>query len=157
KGFVVGGRVFGYRNVDVFDGEDAFGRPLKSGVDREVNDAEASIVRRIFRMYDSGVGFKKIAKTLNREEVPKPRASALPKGYSEPAGWSPATVKAVLMRPDYRGVYVWGRTKKKDAVWLQRNVQKIPQADWKSVNKPNWRIIDDDALWDRVQARLREA
>lgn len=35
RGHVVGGRVFGYRNVDKFAGTDAHGRPLRSHVERE--------------------------------------------------------------------------------------------------------------------------
>jgi site-specific DNA recombinase len=46
-GRVVGGRVFGYRNQDVFHGVDAHGRPLKSHVERVVDPAEAAVVRRI--------------------------------------------------------------------------------------------------------------
>lgn len=37
KGYVVGGRVFGYRNVDVISGTDHHGRPVRSHVVREVN------------------------------------------------------------------------------------------------------------------------
>jgi hypothetical protein len=36
KGYVTGGRLFGYRNVDVFSGEDQHGRPLRSHVERAV-------------------------------------------------------------------------------------------------------------------------
>lgn len=73
KGQVVGGRVFGYRNVDVFDGIDDHGRPKRSHVVREKAKDEAAIVKRIFQLYASGLGGKAIAKRLNSEGVPGPK------------------------------------------------------------------------------------
>ena len=58
-GRVTGGRVFGYRNVDVFAGVDAHGRPLRSHVVREIDPTEAAVVRRIFELYDAGLGLKR--------------------------------------------------------------------------------------------------
>ena len=49
---MVGGRVFGYRNHVVYNGVDRDGNPLRSHVEREINDAEAAVVRRIFELYD---------------------------------------------------------------------------------------------------------
>jgi hypothetical protein len=57
--------VFGYRNVRV-----------EGGVKLEVNEREATIVRRIFEMAASGTSLKKIAKTLKRERIAPPRPSA---------------------------------------------------------------------------------
>lgn len=50
RGHVVGGRIFGYRNIDVFAGVDQHGRPLRSHVDRVIEDAEAAVVRHIFEL-----------------------------------------------------------------------------------------------------------
>ena len=63
-GRVVGGRVFGYRDVDV-NGVDRDGRPLRSHVEREVNPAEAAVVVRISNLYDSGLGLKKNRETAD--------------------------------------------------------------------------------------------
>src|SRR5689334_20318171 len=46
-GHVTGGRVFGYRNVEVFAGVDADGRPRRSHVVREIFEPEAAVIRRI--------------------------------------------------------------------------------------------------------------
>lgn len=40
--------VFGYRNRDVFDGTNAHRRPRRSHVRRDIHEAEAAVVRRIF-------------------------------------------------------------------------------------------------------------
>lgn len=73
-GHVTGGRVFGYRNVDVYDGTDAHGRPLRSHVTREIRDDEAAVVRRIFELSAGGYGVKRIAAQLNAKGAPCPRA-----------------------------------------------------------------------------------
>src|SRR5215831_14108444 len=64
KGFVTGGTVFGYDNVAV-GGE----RGQHQHVERRINPVEALIVRRIVDMLAEGLGFKRIAKTLNAERV----------------------------------------------------------------------------------------
>jgi len=59
---VTGGRVFGYRNVEVFtDALDANGRPTRAHVERQIDDAEAAVVRRMFAMSAAGLGMKAIA------------------------------------------------------------------------------------------------
>ena len=59
-GHVTGGRVFGYVNVDVIGPE---GR--RSYVERRINDDEAAVVPRIFRMCADGAGLTRITKILN--------------------------------------------------------------------------------------------
>src|SRR5262249_19161262 len=81
-GHVTGGRVFGYDNVRV-DGH----------VERRTNEAEATIVRRIFELCASGKGVKTIARTLNAEQVACPRAQ-----QGRPDGWAPSSIQAVLRR-----------------------------------------------------------
>lgn len=61
-GYVTGGRVFGYGNVPVLG---ASGK--RSHVIRAVNEAEATIVRRIFAMSAAGDRYSRIAKQLNAE------------------------------------------------------------------------------------------
>ena len=61
KGYVTGGRCFGYTNLRV-DGH----------VERRVNEAEAAVVRRIFELYASGTGLSTVAKRLNEEAAPRP-------------------------------------------------------------------------------------
>ena len=92
-GRVVGGRVFGYTNQDVFSGVDAHGHPLRSHVERIIDPTEAAVVRRIFEMYDSGLGLKRIAKQLTSEHAasPKPFVRSDPTKVLPVQGWSPST------------------------------------------------------------------
>jgi len=89
-GHVTGGRVFGYENVRV-DGH----------VERRILEAEGAIVRRIFERSIAGYGFKAIAKQLNAEGAPSPRALL---GRSQ--SWAPSSVREVLYKDIYRGVIV---------------------------------------------------
>src|SRR5215471_5225942 len=68
-GHVTGGRLFGYDNVDVIDATGA-----RSHVERRINEGEAEVIRRIFKLSAGGHGVKAIAKILNADRAPSPRA-----------------------------------------------------------------------------------
>jgi DNA invertase Pin-like site-specific DNA recombinase len=95
QGHVVGGRVYGYDNVEVCA---PAGQRLH--VVRQVNDVQAAVVRRIFALCAEGHGFTRIAKALNEEGVAPPRRSS---------GWAPTAVREILLRPLYRGEVIWNR------------------------------------------------
>jgi len=156
RGHVVGGRVFGYRNVDIASGTDEHGRPLRSYVDREVVPEQAAVVVRIFEMYASGMGLKAMAKRLTEEGVkgPTPFARKDGLGLAPYGAWAPSTVRAILGREDYRGVYVWNRSKKRDDDGAVKQ-RRRPEAEWKRADKPTWRIVSDD-LWNRVAERRKD-
>jgi site-specific DNA recombinase len=156
RGHVVGGRVFGYRNVDVYAGEDAHGRPLRSHVERVIDEAEATVVRRIFALFAEGHGLKRIAKQLTAEGAPAPkpfvRKDAF--GLSPVGAWVPSTVRSVLRREDYRGVYVWNKTRKRDA-WGAVKQRPRPASEWQRTPLPEWRIVSDE-VWQEVATRIKE-
>jgi site-specific DNA recombinase len=156
RGHVVGGRVFGYRNVDVYAGEDVHGRPLRSHVERVVDEAEAAVVRRIFALFAEGYGLKKIAKQLTAEGAvaPKPFLRKDAFGLPSVGAWVPSTVRAVLRREDYRGVYVWNRTRKRDA-WGAVKQRARPASEWQRTPMPAWRVVSDE-LWQEVATRIKE-
>jgi site-specific DNA recombinase len=143
-GHVTGGRVFGYENVDV---QDAEGRRLY--VERRILEDEAAIVRRIFDACAAGHGLRTIAKILNAERLPAPRAQ-----QGRPTAWAPTSVRAVLYRDLYRGVVVWNKTKKRNAWGLERRSIKA-SADWISVEAPHLRIVSE-AEWLAAHGRLEQ-
>jgi site-specific DNA recombinase len=147
QGAVVGGRCFGYRNITISKGIDAHGRPLRSHVERQIHDEEAAVVRRIFELAVSGVGFSKTAKLLNSEDAVCPRPQ-----HARPAGWSPSTVREVLHRELYRGVLVWNRSRKRDD-WGQKKQRRRPESEWERVEIPSLRIVSDD-VWHAAHHRL---
>jgi DNA invertase Pin-like site-specific DNA recombinase len=114
RGLVTGGRCFGYRNRDVYNGVDQHGRPLRSHVDYEFNPDEAAVVRRIFSLFgDENLGLRRIAITLNQDGAARPKPFVRKDGYQS-TGWSASTVRAVLKRRLYAGVKTWNESRKRD-------------------------------------------
>ncbi len=141
-GQVTGAAPFGYRNITVHD--DAGGR---AHVGRVVEPTEAGVVRRIFALCASGIGYTRIAKLLNAEHAPAPRPRR-----ERPVGWSPSTVKVILDRRLYVGDLIWNRTQKRDA-WGQKHLRRRPESEWIRTSAPALRIVSD-AEWHAAHARL---
>ena len=78
-GHVVGGKIYGYDNVDILGPVGHDGKVHRQYVARQINEREAQTVRRIFEMHADGFGLTRIAKTLNVEHVMPPRRG--------PNGW----------------------------------------------------------------------
>ena len=144
QGFVTGGRVFGYDNVEVKTGG------KRSHVERRINEDEAQVIRRVFELYAGGVGFKRIAVRLNDEGARCPRPQR-----GRPAGWSPSSIREVLRRPIYAGRAVWNTTRKRNG-WGQVHQMPRPESEWLAVEVDTLRIIPD-SLWAAVQERLAAA
>jgi DNA invertase Pin-like site-specific DNA recombinase len=141
-GHVCGGRVFGYDNLEVLD---ASGQ--RSHVERRINDAEATVVRRIFEWCAAGAGLTRITKGLNSERVPTPRPQ-----QGRPCAWATSTVRTVLFRPLYRGEILWNTSRKRDR-WGQQHQHARPQSEWLRVDAPELRIVSE-ALWRAAHAQL---
>jgi hypothetical protein len=139
RGFHAGGRCFGYRNVKTAD-----------GVRLEVNEAEATTVRRIFEMSANGYSLKAITKALNTEQLPPPRARV---GRPR-ATWCPTAIREMLRRELYVGRVVWNRSKfVKKPGSRKRLRRERPQSEWRMVDRPELRILGDE-IWRAVQDRL---
>lgn len=83
----------------------------------EVVPVEAEIVRRIYRMYIDGWGYKKIANTLTDEGIPTPRMAERERKIAEgeeyrrsvKSAWSIATVQGILDNDFYIGTLRQGK------------------------------------------------
>lgn len=144
-GHVTGGRVFGYDNLEIvgLDGQ-------RSHVERRIHQREASVVRRIFEMSAAGQGVRTIAKRLNADGEPAPRAQ-----QGRPVAWAPSSVWALLRRPLYRGEIVWNQSRKRDA-WGRKQQRPREAAEWVTRPAPELRIVSE-ALWAAAHARLAGA
>src|ERR1700722_8485164 len=75
KGYMPGGRCYGYENVPIEDptrrGE--YGRPAVDGVKQKIIPEQAAVVLRIFEMYAAGFSYSRVAKALNAEGVLSPQ------------------------------------------------------------------------------------
>ncbi|UQA57087.1 recombinase family protein [Polyangium aurulentum] len=138
KGLVVGGRVYGYDNIEIKDGD------RRVRVEYRINPNEAEIVREIFRRYAGGEGLRTIAKDLDTRGVPAPRA-----GRRGIGRWSYSSIHEMLRRDRYRGVVVWGKHEKTYRGGTKVRVERRPE-DWVTIEVPELRIVDDE-LWTAVQ------
>ncbi len=143
-----GGLCFGYNVVKQLD---ARGDPIRG--DREINEAEANVVRRIFREFAAGVGPRTIARTLNEEGVPGPAGKL----------WSDTTIRGHVKRGTglvnnelYIGRLIWNRLRYiKDPSTGKRVSRLNPESDWIIKDVPELRIVDDE-LWQSVRVRQDE-
>ena len=143
-----GGLCFGYNVVKQLD---ARGDPIRG--DREINEAEANVVQRIFREFAAGVGPRTIARTLNEEGVPGPAGKL----------WSDTTIRGHVKRGTglvnnelYIGRLIWNRLRYiKDPSTGKRVSRLNPESEWIIKDVPNLRIVDDE-LWHSVRVRQDE-
>jgi hypothetical protein len=140
-GKIPGGKAYGYRLVDGQPGE------------RQVDEAEAIVIRRIFRDFAAGMSPQAIAKALNAEGIPGP----------EGREWRDTTIRGqvdrgtgILNNSLYVGRIEWNRCSYiKDPKSGKRVARPNPKDLWEVVDVPELRILDDD-LWEAVKLRQRE-
>ena len=149
-GHVTGGRVYGYDNVEIHSSVlDAYGRPKRDHVERRINEQQAFVVRKIFRLCAEGKGMVSVARLLNDEGHPAPRNTVGLK-----ISWSPSSVRSVLFRRLYLGEVIWNKTKKRNPWGIQQQ-RKRPEKDWILVPMPQLRIISESE-WKAAHDRLND-
>jgi site-specific DNA recombinase len=118
---------------------------------REIVQAEAAVVHRIFADFAAGKSPRRIAAELNREGTPGPGGRP----------WGDTTIRGhalrgtgVLRNELYVGRLVWNRLRYTKDPSTGRRVSRInPCEDWVYGDVPHLRILDDN-LWNSVQTRL---
>ena len=148
KGRSGGGLCFGYDVAKVTDGA---GEPVRG--ERTINDAEAAVVRRVFRDFSAGISPRAIARHLNAEGVPGPSGKL----------WTDSTIRGHAKRGTgfinnelYIGRLVWNRLRYLKNPDTGKWVSRLnPPEEWIVTEVPELRIVDD-ALWQAVKARQGE-
>ncbi len=136
RGHVAGGLCYGYRNV------------REAGhVRREILEAEAAIVRRIFQAVADGAGYVTVAARLNADGIPAPRGGA---------AWVASSIRAMLYRELYRGRPQYGLTRWVDSGGTKRKERVRDAAAWVTTQSPALAIVSDE-LWQRAHRRLEAA
>ncbi len=136
KGLATGSRLYGYAS--------------QPGGGIDVVEEEAAVVRRIFAAYVAGDTPRDIAASLNAAAVPGPRGGP----------WAASTINGSRQRGNgvlntelYAGVKVWNRfDMKKDRRTGKRISRAIPPDQWKRVDVPRLRIVDEET-WTAARAR----
>ena len=125
------------------------GDPIRG--ERRINEAEAEIVRRIFREFAAGASPRAIARRLNEGGVPAPTAGKL---------WTDSSLRGhagrgtgIVNNELYIGRMVWNRQRFMKNPETGKRVARInPPEDWIVAEVPELRIVDDE-LWQAAKAR----
>jgi site-specific DNA recombinase len=161
----LGGRPnYGYRLVDT-DTPHPQRNQAAAGIKLRVLEPDpdtAPVVRRIFELFDQGVGYRSIATILEREGLASP-GEVGPTKHPRSAGvWGGSAVRAILTNPRYLGHQVVGRQRRKDelmdptdpAAGTTSRQRWQPTGEWVTSDEPAWPALIDEALWHRVTARI---
>lgn len=136
SGRIAGGLCYGYRAVQ--------GQPGA----REIDEAEAEIVRRIYDQYIIGQSPYSLARALNGEGIPGPRGGL----------WKVNSIAGdrrvgdgILCQELYRGRIVFNRRRfVKNPETGKRSSFINPASEWIVVEAPQLRIVGDD-VWEAAQ------
>ncbi|AUX43692.1 uncharacterized protein SOCE26_051440 [Sorangium cellulosum] len=142
RGLNVGGRVYGYNNMEVKNGDQ------RVRVEYRINEEQSEIIREIFRRYAQGEGLRTIVKDFNARRVPPPRA-----GKRGTGSWSTSAIWSMLRRERYRGILIWNTCEKTYKGGTKVRIRRDP-SEWVRTEAPDLRIIDDE-LWFAAQAQMR--
>lgn len=161
----LGGRPnYGYRLVET-DQPHPQRQKAAAGIRLRVLEPDpetAPVVRRIFELFDAGVGYRSIANRLEADGLPSP-GEVGPTRHPRSAGvWSGSAVRAILTNPRYLGHQVAGRQRRKDellnptdpAAGTTSRQRWQPTDTWVTSDEPAWPAIVDAELWERVNARI---
>lgn len=144
-GFAASSCAYGYRVVrGVVDDK---GRNV-NGV-REVDEAAATIIRRVYSEYIAGRTLPEIIAGLNRDGIPSP-SGALWKRNALMGG--AAKQEGILRNEIYTGKLIFNRSHVvRDPVSNKKRFVLNPESEWTKVEVPHLRIISDE---DWAAARL---
>ncbi|OIQ93612.1 hypothetical protein GALL_244600 [mine drainage metagenome] len=143
-----GGLCYGYRVVKKLD---ARGEQIRG--DREIDQAQADVVRRIFRDFAAGISPRAIAKTLNDDGIAGPDGKL----------WNDTSIRGhakrgtgVINNELYIGRLIWNRQRYVKDPSTGRRVSRLnPESDWVITEVPELRIVDDKQ-WQAVKVRQGE-
>lgn len=147
QGRSAAGLAYGYRTANRLDGKGGLTRGL-----REIDEAQAEIVRRIFAEYGAGLSPRNIATGLNADALPAPGRGGF---------WRASTIygdrkrkNGIIQNRLYIGELVFNRTRKvTDPRTRKALILANPESDWQVEPVPELRIVTD-AAWKAAQARL---
>ena len=104
-----------------------------------INPQEASVIKKIYDLYEQGVKFTEIAKTLNAESIITPKESRMAKGYAANQAhnyiWAAEAISSILRNEKYMGKWVYGKSRVVE-LGSKRTVS-VPESEW---------IVVDDAM-----------
>jgi site-specific DNA recombinase len=148
-----GGRSYGYQVPKHPNGQPKTG-------ELEIVPEEAAIIRRIFTDYARGLSPFAIVDALNSEAVQPPMVKGPLDHKGKPRVWQATTINGnrdrgvgILNNELYVGRRVWNKLRYINVPGTKKRESRLnPESEWKIVDVPQLRIIDDE-LWQAVKAR----
>lgn len=110
--------IYGYDRIDKYN--------------LRINNSQAEIVKRIFKLYCKGLGTRQIANILTKEKIPT---------YKNCLTWSPKTIRRMLSNPIYNGTLISRKTETTDFLTGSRTA--LGNLDEYTFRKDSYKIIDD--------------
>lgn len=157
KGLSCGDMPYGYKSAPTrIDREGS--KEVKRDFKIEINEEQAQVIRKIFKLFTDGWGRTSICKQLHEEKIPWPGLqSSKPVGR----GWNPSTIQRILNNEKYIGIWVWKKsTYILDPISGRKFQQKRPEKEWISHHegletKEDLRIVPQ-AVWNKAQAMFKK-
>lgn len=123
-----------------------------------IDPPAADVIRRIFTLYEQGMGKIRIAKQLNEEKIPCPSEYKRLQGEKYHNGqrlgktsyWTYATIHRILNNQMYAGRMEQGRAPRQG---MHGKARQLPREQWTVVENTHEAIIPPDQ-WERVQSLL---
>ena len=144
-GYATGNTPYGYRTIAEVD---EYGNTRGHRI--EIDPDQAAILRRIFTEYVEGGSLLGIAKGLNQDGIPSPRARTRHKTKR----WGRSSIRAILYNEKYSGLWKY---KQRQWVKVPGTNRRVPRdrdaSEVISSERPELRIIDHD-LWEATRKRL---
>jgi site-specific DNA recombinase len=147
-----GGKCYGY----IAASKSASGR-------REIDEAQAREVRRIFAWYAAGKSPRWIAERLNEESVSSPGSDWRRTKRRRHGKWlasaihgDPKRGSGILNNELYIGRYIWNRRRSRKKLRSgDREFLLRPSEEWIATSHPELCVVSED-VWHKVKARQRE-
>jgi site-specific DNA recombinase len=153
-----GGRPYAYRLRPILSptAKDVYGQPERMGSELERDPEQAKIVVEIFERYASGESAVRIAAALNARGIPS-AGSTWKRVKRRNHGWMASSVRAILVNPLFKGCMRWNASRfVRDPDTRKHVRRKRPESEWITNQVEALRVVSD-ALWERVQARIKSA
>ncbi|MDE2959665.1 MAG: recombinase family protein [Chloroflexota bacterium] len=119
---------------------------LKATKQRVVNEAEAAVVKRIFRLYVDGWSMYRISKQLNEEGIPTKTG----------VRWQGASIRDVLSNTSYIGIDYYGKTMQAVGSDGKKRSVPAPRENWIEITGYTEPLVTKE-LWRKAQERLAAA
>ena len=124
-----------------------------------IDPVASDIVKTIFEMYASGLGYYKICEYLNNNNIPTRANYKKLKGSKfvcsncdyDKVVWTPDTIAQILRNEAYIGNLVQGKITSMS--YKVHKFKKVEKEEWSKVENTHEAIIDIDT-WNKVQQRL---